>query len=95
MSYVKPKQVIENMIQAGIDKAKLPVKDMVIRGILSGALLGFGTTLAFTAEMQTKLGIVGALLFPTAFVIIILLGLELVTGNFALIPLAVLEKKQR
>ncbi|WP_346234561.1 formate/nitrite transporter family protein [Lysinibacillus telephonicus] len=93
MSYVKPKQVIENMIQAGIDKAKLPVKDMVIRGILSGALLGFGTTLAFTAEMQTKLGIVGALLFPTAFVIIILLGLELVTGNFALIPLAVLEKK--
>lgn len=93
MSYVKPKQVVENMIQAGIDKAKLPVKDMVIRGILSGALLGFGTTLAFTAEIQTKLGIVGALLFPTAFVIIILLGLELVTGNFALIPLAVLEKK--
>nr|WP_106780733.1 formate/nitrite transporter family protein [Lysinibacillus timonensis] len=93
MSHVKPKIVLENMIQAGTDKAKLSVKDMVIRGILSGALLGFGTTLAFTAELQTTLGIAGAILFPAAFVIIILLGLELVTGNFALIPLAVLEKK--
>ena len=93
MSYIKPKLVVENMIQAGADKAKMPIRDMVIRGVLSGALLGFGTTLAFTVEMQTKLGIAGAVLFPAAFVIIILLGLELVTGNFALIPLAVMEKK--
>lgn len=93
MTNVKPKQIVEHMIQAGADKAKLPIKDMVIRGILSGALLGFGTTLAFTAEMQTKLGIVGAILFPSVFVMIILLGLELVTGNFAIIPLAVFEKK--
>ncbi|MFC7684882.1 formate/nitrite transporter family protein [Ureibacillus sp. GCM10028918] len=93
MSYIKPDIVVENMIQAGADKAKIPIKDLVIRGILSGALLGFGTTLAFTAEMQTKIGIVGAVLFPAVFVIIILLGLELVTGNFALIPLAVMDKK--
>lgn len=93
MSYIKPKQVVENMIQAGADKAKLSIKDLIIRGVLSGALLGFATTLAFTAEIQTKLGIVGAILFPASFVIIILLGLELVTGNFALIPLAVMEKK--
>ncbi|MGE7667873.1 formate/nitrite transporter family protein [Ureibacillus composti] len=93
MSYVKPKEVVKNMIQVGAEKAKLSTKDLVIRGLLSGALLGFATTLAFTAEIQTKLGIVGAILFPTSFVIIILLGLELVTGNFALIPLAVLEKK--
>jgi formate transporter len=47
----------------------------------------------FTAEGQTRLGIIGALLFPTAFVIIIILGLELVTGSFALIPVAVMEKR--
>lgn len=93
MSLVSPNQVIESMVQAGEAKAKLPVKDLLIRGALSGALLGFGTTLAFTAEIQTGMGIVGALLFPTAFVIIILLGLELVTGSFALIPVAVMEKK--
>lgn len=93
MTIVSPNQVVESMIQAGDVKAKLPVKDLLIRGALSGALLGFGTTLAFTAEIQTGLGIVGALLFPAAFVIIILLGLELVTGSFALIPVAVLAKK--
>ncbi|KAF9143691.1 hypothetical protein BGX30_015049 [Mortierella sp. GBA39] len=35
----------------------------------------------------------GALIFPVGFVIIVLLGLELVTGSFALIPLAVMQKK--
>src|SRR2546426_7582570 len=34
-----------------------------------------------------------ALIFPVGFVMIVLLGLELVTGNFALIPLAVREGK--
>lgn len=93
MSYIKPNQVVQNMIQAGADKALLPVQDLLIRGGLAGALLGFGTTLAFTAEMQTQLGIIGALFFPACFVIITLLGLELVTGNFILLPLAVFEKK--
>jgi formate transporter len=93
VTIVSPNQVVESMIQAGELKAKLPVKDLLIRGGLGGALLGFGTTLAFTAEVQTGLGIVGALLFPAAFVIIILLGLELVTGSFALIPVAVMAKK--
>lgn len=93
MSYIKPNQVVQNMIQAGADKALLPVQDLLIRGGLAGALLGFGTTLAFTAEMQTQLGIIGALFFPACFVVITLLGLELVTGNFILLPLAVFEKK--
>jgi len=93
MAFVSPKHVIESIVQAGEAKAKLPTKDLLIRGGLAGALLGFGTTLAFTAEIQTGMGIVGAVLFPTAFVIIILLGLELVTGSFALIPVAVMEKK--
>src|SRR5207245_1921238 len=43
--------------------------------------------------LQTKAGIVGALIFPVGFVMIVLLGLELVKGNFALIPLAVREGK--
>ena len=93
MPYVKPDAVVENMVQAGANKAKLPVRDLLFRGFLSGALLGFATTLAFTASAQTRLGIVGALIFPVGFVMIVLLGLELVTGNFALVPLAVREKK--
>ncbi|AUX43333.1 uncharacterized protein SOCE26_047810 [Sorangium cellulosum] len=41
---------------------------------------------------QTGLPIAGALIFPIGSVIIVLLGLELVTGNFALLPVVLLEK---
>jgi formate/nitrite transporter len=91
MPYVKPDAVVDNMVQAGINKAKLPIKDLLVRGFLSGALLGFATSLALTATIQTRIGIVGALIFPVGFVMIVLLGLELVTGNFALVPLALRE----
>ncbi len=91
MPYVKPDAVVDNMVQAGINKAKLPIKDLLVRGFLSGALLGFATSLALTATIQTRMGIVGALIFPVGFVMIVLLGMELVTGNFALVPLALRE----
>ena len=88
MDYIKPSEVIKNMVKAGTAKAALPVKDLIIRGFLSGALLGFATSLAITAAVQTGAPLVGALIFPVGFVIIVLLGLELVTGSFALVPLA-------
>jgi len=93
MPYVKPDVIMDQMIQTGTNKGKLGAKDLLIRGILSGALLGFATTLALTGAAQTGVGLVGALIFPVGFVMIVLLGLELVTGNFALVPLGVLEKK--
>ncbi len=91
MSYVKPEVVVENMLQAGANKANLAIKHLLIRGGLSGAFLGYATTLAITAITQTGTGIVGAIIFPVGFVMIILLGLELATGNFALLPIAVME----
>jgi formate transporter len=93
MSYVKPDTVLEQMVQAGTTKSRLPIEDLLARGFLSGALLAVATTLAFTGTLQTKVGLVGALIFPVGFVMIVLLGLELVTGNFALIPLAVREER--
>ncbi len=93
MSYVKPDAVVDQMVHAGAAKARLGVSDLLVRGFLAGALLGFATTLAFTATQQTHVGLVGALVFPVGFVMIVLLGLELVTGNFALLPLALRERR--
>src|SRR5262249_22125114 len=45
---------------------------------------------ASPASTQTGLPIVGALIFPVGFVMIVLLGFDLVTGSFALLPLGVL-----
>ncbi len=93
MSYVKPELVVDQMIAAGSYKASLGVNDLLIRGSLSGALLGFATTLAITAATQTHLPIIGALIFPVGFVMIVLLGLELVTGSFALLPTSLAQNK--
>ncbi|CAM4491236.1 formate/nitrite transporter family protein [Paenibacillus typhae] len=93
MDYVKPNEVLSSMIEAGKTKAELSILQLIVRGGLGGAILACATTLAYTAAAQTKLPMIGALLFPVGFVMIILLGFELVTGSFALIPLAVLEKK--
>jgi formate/nitrite transporter len=75
----------------GAAKANAALGDLLIRGFLAGALLGFATSLAVTAAVQTNLPIVGAILFPVGFVMIVLLGLELVTGNFALVTMALVD----
>ena len=88
MDSVKPADIVANMVQAGAAKARLGPLDLLIRGCLSGALLGFATSLAIGATVQTGQPLVGALIFPVGFVMIVLLGLELVTGSFALLPMA-------
>src|SRR6478672_1509591 len=94
MDYIKPADLVKNMLTAGEAKAALSVKDLMIRGILSGALLGFATSLALTATAQTNTPLVGALVFPVGFVMIVLLGLELVTGSFAVTTLAAVDGRR-
>lgn len=93
IDYVKFDDVVHSITQAGEAKTKLSIREILIKSILSGAFLGFATTLAFTASVQTGLDIVGAIIFPTGFVMILLLNLELVTGSFAIIPIANFRKK--
>ncbi len=94
MDYVKPAEVVKAMVAVGDAKAGLSVKDLLLRGALSGALLGVATSFAFTAAAQTNVPLVGALVFPAGFVMIILLGLELVTGSFALVPLTAVDGRR-
>jgi formate/nitrite transporter len=90
MDSVTPAAITAAMVQSGATKAKLGPADLLIRGIMSGALLGIATSLALGAAVQTGQLIVGALIFPVGFVMIVLLGLELVTGSFAVLPMAVM-----
>ncbi|MGB8363850.1 MAG: formate/nitrite transporter family protein [Rhizomicrobium sp.] len=93
MDYAKPTDVITAMVNASHTKLALSAKDLVIRGALSGALLGAATSFAITATVSTGQPLVGALVFPVGFVMIVLLGLELVTGSFAVVPFARLERR--
>ncbi|KQW23044.1 formate transporter [Afipia sp. Root123D2] len=91
MDYAKPTDVVATMIDVSQKKLKLAPRDLLIRGALSGALLGTSTSLALGAAITTGQPLVGALIFPVGLIIIVLLGLELVTGSFGLLPLARLE----
>src|SRR5476649_2369274 len=93
MDYAKPADVVTSMIDASLKKLALSPRDLLIRGALSGALLGAATALAFSGALTTGQPLVGALIFPVSLVMIVLLGLELVTGSFGLLPLARLEGK--
>ena len=88
MDYVKPNQVVESLAKAGVYKSQLPIQHILIKAILAGVFLGYATTLAFSAAVQTGLDIVGAVLFPAGFVMVLLLNLELVTGAFAVLPIS-------
>src|ERR1700757_4387859 len=91
MDYVKPADVAAAMVDSASNKLRLAPRDLLIRGILSGAILGVATSLAFGAAVSTGQPLVGAIIFPVGLVMIVLLGLELVTGSFGLLPLQWLE----
>jgi formate transporter len=91
MDYAKPADVVVSMIQSSQQKLALEPRDLLIRGALSGAILGVATSLAFTGALSTGQPLVGAIIFPVGLIIIVLLGLELVTGSFGILPLAYLE----
>lgn len=93
MDSIKPADIVSNLVEAGANKAQLGPLDLLVRGALSGGLLGIATSLALGAAVQTGQILVGALIFPVGFVMIVLLGLELVTGSFALLPMALFARR--
>jgi len=92
MDYVKPVDVASAMVETGRSKLTLSPLDLVIRGGLAGAILAAATSLALTGIVQTKVPLVGALIFPVGLILIVLLGLDLVTGAFGLVPLPWVER---
>jgi len=91
MDYVRPADVAKAMVETGSRKLTLSISDLLIRGMLSGAILGVATSLAFNASFTTGQPLVGALIFPVGLILIVLLGLDLVTGSFGLLPLPWIE----
>ncbi|GJL62288.1 MAG: formate transporter [Nitrospirales bacterium] len=86
MDYVKPYGVVESMLAGAALKLNIPPQNLVIRWMLAGAYLGVATSMAVSVAVETGFWIAGALLFPFGLALAILLGMEIITGSFALIP---------
>jgi formate/nitrite transporter len=93
MSYVKPAELVTRMIDAGEHKIKLSTRDTLIRAYMGAALLTLGAAFAVTVGVQTGQPLLGAVLFPVGFVLLYLLGYDLLTGVFTLGPLALFDRR--
>ena len=88
MDYVLPNELVDGMISAGGKKSTVSIKNLLVRGFYSGAILGLATCVAITVGIQSGMPFLGSIIFPFGFASIVLFGMELVTGNFALLPMA-------
>lgn len=93
MSYVKPADFVQTMIDVGEAKTKTGARDLLLRGTMAGIILSLAVVVAITAITQTGIGLVGALVFPVGFCILSLMGYDLVTGVFGLAPLAKFDNR--
>ncbi|MHA6346542.1 formate/nitrite transporter family protein [Roseivivax sp. CAU 1761] len=94
MSYVTPEDFARKMVDAGEAKVKLSTKDTLIRAYMAGAILALAAAFAVTIAVNTGNFLIGALLFPVGFCTLYLLGFDLLTGVFTLVPLALLDKRR-
>lgn len=93
MSYVSPPELVRKMVDAGQAKVLMSARDTVIRAYMAGAILALAAAFAVTVTVQTGQPIVGALLFPVGFCLLYLMGFDLLTGVFTLVPLALLDRR--
>lgn len=94
MSYVSPAEFVGKMIDAGEAKAMMSTRDTLIRAFMAGAILAIAAAFAVTVTVQTGNPLAGAILFPVGFCLLYLLGFDLLTGVFTLVPLALLDKRR-
>ncbi|RJE78558.1 formate/nitrite transporter family protein [Paracoccus sp. JM45] len=93
MSYIQPQEFSTKMVDAGEAKVFMSTKDTLIRSYMAGAILALAAAFAVTVAVNTGNFLIGALLFPVGFCTLYLLGFDLLTGVFTLVPLALFDKR--
>lgn len=93
MAYLAPSEFVAKMVDAGESKVFMSTRDTVIRAYMAGAILALAAAFAVTINVQTGQPLAGAILFPVGFCLLYLLGFDLLTGVFTLVPLAWIDKR--
>jgi formate/nitrite transporter len=93
VSYVPPAELARAMVDAGQSKVLMATRDTLIRAYMAGAILALGAAFAITVTVQTGNALLGAVLFPVGFCLLYLLGFDLLTGVFTMVPIAYLDKR--
>ncbi len=93
MAYLAPSEFVSKMVDAGESKIFMSTRDTLIRAFMAGAILALAAVFAVTINVNTGQPLIGAMLFPVGFIMLYLLGFDLLTGVFVLAPLALIDKR--
>lgn len=81
------------MVAAGAEKTYASTIDTLIRAYMAGAILALSAAFAVTITINTGESLLGAVAFPAGFCLLYLMGYDLLTGVFTLVPLAYLARR--
>jgi formate/nitrite transporter len=102
VAFKKPQEITETGIETGATKAKMPWDKALVASFLAGAYIAFGglLSLATTAGMPeetwgTLPTFFAGTVFTLGLILVVIAGSELLTGNFALLPLAAFSGRVR
>jgi formate/nitrite transporter len=100
MPFRTPPEIARAGVQTGTKKAALSWDRAVVAGFLAGAYIAFAGLLAIVASAGMDPKIWGGVqtlvtggVFALGLILVVVAGSELLTGNMALVPMAVLDKR--
>ncbi|MDC7700462.1 formate/nitrite transporter family protein [Vogesella indigofera] len=81
-----PAQIAEKIEQVGVSKARLPLLQMVLLGMLAGAFISLGALYFVLVASDNTLGfaasrVLGGVVFSLGLLLVVVAGAELFTGN--------------
>lgn len=85
-----PAQISEKVEQIGVAKARLPLLQMAMLGVLAGGFIGLGALFYVIVSADPELGfaakrILGGAVFSLGLMLVVIAGAELFTGNNLLV----------
>jgi formate/nitrite transporter len=100
MAFKSPPEITATAVETGATKARLSWDKALVGGFLAGAYIAFGGLLAVVASAgldPAKVGgvvtLVTGSVFALGLILVVVAGSELLTGNMALVPLAVMQRR--
>jgi formate/nitrite transporter len=100
MAYKDPKGIAMAGVETGVKKALLPWDKALVAGFLAGAYIAFAGLLAIVVSAGLDPKTWGGLItlftgsvFVLGLVLVVIAGSELLTGNMAMVPLALLGRR--
>ncbi len=100
MAFKSPPEIAATGIETGVKKAKTTWDKALVASFLAGAYIAFGGLLAITVSSGLNPETWGTLptfftgaVFSLGLILVVIAGSELLTGNMALVPMAMFNKR--